>query len=188
MKDKLVLDIETKDTFADVNGHQNVEKLNASLVGLYSYNENRYLSFRENEWEKLAPILQNASLIIGFSINSFDLPILKKYFNFNVMSLARFDLLEEVEISYGQRVGLDVLARANLGIGKTHHGLDAIEFYKNGDWQSLTDYCLHDVRITKDLYELVKKRGYILIPKKYSEEIVKVPINIREVELPATLF
>lgn len=165
-----------------------MEKLDASLVGVYSYNQNKYLHFKENEWDKLSPILQNASLIIGFSINRFDLPVLKKYFNFNLMSLPRLDLLDEVEMNYGQRVGLDVLAKANLGIGKTHYGLEAIEFYKNGDWQSLIDYCLHDVRITKDLYEFVKSNGYISIPKKYSDEIVKVPIKITEMELPATLF
>ena len=188
MKDKLVIDIETKNAFADVGGHQFVEKLDASLVGVYSYNQNQYLHFKEGEWNKLAPLLQNAGLIIGFSINRFDLPVLKKYFNFNLMSIPRLDLLDEVEMNYGQRVSLDVLAKANLGIGKTHHGLEAIEFYKNGDWQSLIDYCLHDVRITKDLYELVKSKGHILIPKKYSEEIVKVPIAIKELELPATLF
>lgn len=188
MKDKIVLDIETKNAFADVGGHQYVEKLDASLVGIYSYNKNEYSHFKENEWDKLAPILQNASLLIGFSINRFDLPVLKKYFNFNLMSLPRLDLLDEVEINYGQRVGLDVLAKTNLGIGKTHYGLEAIEFYKNNDWQSLIDYCLHDVRITKELYEKVKNQGYILIPKKYSEEIIKVPLKISEIELPATLF
>ena len=93
-----------------------------------------------------------------------------------------------MEMNYGKRLGLDILAKANLGIGKTHYGLEAIEFYKNGDWQSLIDYCLHDVRITKDLYEFVKSNGYISIPKKYSDEIVKVPIKITEMELPATLF
>ena len=188
MKDKIVIDIETKNTFNDVGGHQFVEKLDASLVCIYSYNKNEYFSFRENEWSALAPYLQNAGLIIGFSINRFDLPVLKKYFNFNLMALPRLDLLEEVEMNYGQRVGLDILAKANLGIGKTHHGLEAIEFYKNGDWKSLIDYCLHDVRITKDLYEYVKNKGHILIPKRYTDEIVKVPLQIKEMELPATLF
>jgi len=188
MKDKIVIDIETKNTFADVGGHQNIEKLETSLVGIYSYNQNKYTAFRDTEIDKVGPILQNASMIIGFSIVRFDLPVLKKHFNFNIMSLPRLDLLEEIEINYGARVGLDILAKTNLGIGKTSHGLEAIEFYKNGDWKSLTDYCLNDVKITKDLYEFVKHHGHIMIPKRYTEELVKVPINIKEVELPATLF
>lgn len=188
MKDKLVIDIETKDTFADVGGRDQVEKLNASLVGVYSYNQNKFFHFKENEWDRLAPLLQEASLIIGFSIKRFDLPVLKKYFNFNLESIPSFDLLEEIELGYGSRVSLDILARANLNISKTGHGLDAIEFYKRGDWQTLIDYCLQDVKITKELYELVKKQGHLLVPKKYSDEIVKVPINVKEVELPASLF
>ena len=188
MKDKLVLDIETKNAFADVGGHQYVEKLDASLVGVYSYNQNKYLAFRDTEMDKLAPLLQNAHLIIGFSINRFDLPVLKKYFNFNLMSIPRLDLLEEIEMNYGSRIGLDLLAKTNLGIGKTSHGLEAIEFYKNGDWETLTEYCLNDVKITKDLYEFVKKNGHVMIPKRHTEELVKVSINIREIELPATLF
>lgn len=188
MKDKLVIDIETKNTFADVGGRDYIEKLDASLVGVYSYNTNAYTAFRENEWEKLAPILQNAHLVVGFSISRFDLPVLKKYFSFNVMALPRLDLLDEIESTYGSRVSLDILARANLGTHKTGHGLEAVDLYKQGNWQALTDYCLHDVKITKELYEFVRKNGYVNIPKRFSEEIVKVPINIKEIDLPATLF
>jgi len=188
MKDKLVIDIETKNVFDDVGGRDFVEKLDASLVGVYSYDQNQYFHFKEGEFEKLAPLLQNARLIIGFSINRFDLPVLNKYFNFNLLNLPRFDLLEEIEVSYGRRVGLDILARANLGISKTGHGLDAVEFYKQGNWQALTDYCLQDVKITKELYDLAQKRGHLLIPDKFSDQVHRVAIKINEIELPASLF
>jgi len=188
MKDKLVIDIETKDTFQEVGGKENVEKLSASFIGAYSYNQDQYLSFHENELEKFGPLLQNANLIIGFAINRFDLPVLNKYYNFNLLSLPRLDLLEEIELVYGQRISLDILAKANLAISKTGHGLDAIEYYKQGNFQALADYCLQDVRITKDLYELIKTQGYLSIPKKDSGEIVKVPIKLRELEMPASLF
>jgi DEAD/DEAH box helicase domain-containing protein len=187
-KDKLVIDIETKNTFNDVGGRDNVDKLEASLAVVYSYKDNDYLVFKEHEWGELAPVLQNAGLIIGFAINRFDLPVMKKYFNFNVMSLPKLDLLEEIEIAYGQRIGLDVLAKANLNIGKTGHGLDAINYYQNGDWPALIEYCKQDVKITKELYEHIKKNGYVLIPKKDSDEILKVPVLISEMETPATLF
>ncbi len=187
-KDKLVIDIETKNTFADIGGQENLEKLDVSFIGAYSYNQDKYLSFKENELENFGPILQNAGLIIGFAINRFDLPVLKKYYNFNVMALPRLDLLEEVELAYGQRVSLDVLAKANLQISKSGHGLDAIEFYKKGDWQALADYCLQDVKVTKELYDFIKKEEHILIPKKYTEEIVKVSVKIKETEPMLQLF
>ena len=188
MKDKLVIDIETKNVFDDGGGRDFGEKLDASLVGVYSYDQNKYLHFKEGEWEKLAPLLQNARLIIGFSINRFDLPVLNKYFGFNLMALPRFDILEEIELKFGRRISLDILARINLGMSKTGHGLDAIEFYKQGNWQALTDYCLQDVKITKELYDLLKKQGFLQIPDRNTNEIHKVAIDVREVELPATLF
>lgn len=187
-KDKIVIDIETKNTFADVGGQENIHKLEASFVGVYSYNQDKYFSFREGEWDKLAPLLQNAGLIIGFSIVRFDLPVLAKYFNFNLMALPRLDLLEEVELAYGNRIGLDLLAQTNLGIGKTHHGLDAIRFYQEGNWADLEAYCLQDVKVTKELYEFVRKNNYLKIPRKYTGELVKVAINLKEISLPATLF
>ena len=189
MKDKIVIDIETKNTFADVGGQENIHKLEASFVGVYSYNQDKYLSFKEGEWDKLAPILQNAILVIGFSINRFDLPVLAKHFNFNLMALPRLDLLEEVEMAYGSRISLDLLAQTNLhGIKKTHHGLDAVRFWAEGNLKDLEDYCLQDVKVTKEIYEFIRKNNYVHIPKKYTNELVKVALNIKEVSMPATLF
>lgn len=188
MKDILVIDIETKNTFEDVGGRDNLEKLDASLACVYSYNHNTYAPFREGEWAKLAPILQNAQLIIGFSISRFDLPVMKKYMPFNIMALPRYDILDEIELAYGNRISLDILAKTNLGTQKTGHGLDAIKYYKENDWKSLIEYCTMDVKITKDLYDLIKKQGFLNIPKRYTSELVKVPLSIKEVELPASLF
>lgn len=187
-KDKIVFDIETKNTFADVGGYENIEKLEASFIGAYSYNNNRYYSFHENEFEKFAPLLQNAGVIITFAGKRFDLPVLKKYLNFNVMALPHIDLLEEIELVYGQRIGLDLLAQANLNIGKIGHGLDAIKYYQEGNLQTLANYCLQDVKVTKELYDYIKKNNHVKIPKKFTDEIVTVPISIAEFDLPASLF
>lgn len=188
MKDKIVIDIETKNSFDDVGGREHLEKLDASVVCVYSYNHDTYTSFRDNEFEKLAPVLQNARLIIGFAITRFDLPVMKKYMPFNLIAIPRCDILEEIEVAYGNRVSLDILAKTNLGTQKTSHGLEAIEFYKQGEWDKLIEYCIQDVRITKNLYDLVQKQGYLHIPKRWTNEIVKVPLNIKEMEIPATLF
>lgn len=186
--DKLVIDIETKNTFAEVGGQEHVKKLDASFVGVYSYNQNKYLSFFENQFKELNDCLKNAGLIIGFSINRFDIPVLEKYVNFDIWSIPRLDLLEEIEISFGNRVSLDILAKTNLGIGKTHHGLEAIKFYKEKNWKELESYCLNDVKITKELYELAKKQRHLNVPHRITGELIKVDMKWQEIELPATLF
>ncbi|MBI2013393.1 MAG: ribonuclease H-like domain-containing protein [Candidatus Colwellbacteria bacterium] len=174
MKDKLVIDIETSNTFDDVGGKHNLEKLSVSLVGVYSYNSDRFFAIREGNIESLADQFKNAGLIIGFSSNRFDLPVLKKHFNFDVMSLPSFDILEEIERTTGKRVSLDILARTNLGFGKTGHGLDAIKYYAMGDWEALEKYCLQDVKVTKDLYDLAERQGYLIVPERWGGNLKKV--------------
>jgi DEAD/DEAH box helicase domain-containing protein len=189
MRDKIVIDIETKNSFSDVGGQANLKDLEVSLVGLYSYQKKQFLSFRDSHLSELGPILQQAGLVIGFSIKRFDLPILDKYFNFNLASLPALDLLEEIEASYGKRVSLDLLAKANLGVSKTNHSLEAIKFYQAGDWESLEKYCLQDVLLTRDLYELAKKQGYLMVPQKWSHQLTKVYLNLNdEIEESNTLF
>ncbi len=186
--DTLVIDIETKNTFADVGGQSNLHLLDASFVGVYSYNQDKYLSFFEHQFDELGALLQKAGLIIGFSSNRFDIPVMAKYFKFNLKAVPSLDLLEEIELGLGHRISLDILAKTNLGIGKTHHGLEAIKFYKEGNLKELESYCLNDVKITKDLYDLAKKQKHLLVPRRYSEEVVKVTFDWKERTLPATLF
>lgn len=188
MKDKIVFDIETKNTFADVGGNAYTEKLDASFIGAYSYNENRYLSFHENDFEAFAPYLKNASMLITFAGKRFDIPVIQKYFNFNVSAIPHIDLLEEIELAHGRRIGLDVIAQATMGVGKSGKGLDAIKYYNEGNLKALEEYCLQDVKVTKELYDYIKKNHHIKIPDKFTQVITTVPITINELEQPLSLF
>ena len=196
--DKLVIDIETKNTFADVGSRDNTDGLETSFVGIYSYDRNEYLSFFEHELADLGKLLQKAGLVIGFSINRFDIPVMRKYYeagnkfttgtHFNIYALERYDILDEIERAIGSRVSLDILAMTNLGVGKTHHGLDAVKFYREGNLDELKNYCLHDVKITKELYDLAKKQGHLMVPQKNSGEVLKVPLSFKDAFIPASLF
>ncbi len=182
MKDRIVIDIETKDTFFDVGGKDKLRDLSVSFVGVYSYNQDKFTGFKEGEFQDLGPMLQSAGLVIGFNSEHFDIPILNKYFNFNLEALPQMDLMKRVEEVYGNRVSLDSLAKANLGVEKSGNGLDAIKYYANQDWESLEKYCLKDVAITRDLYELAKRQGYLMVPDRMGEKITKVELLIREPE------
>lgn len=179
-KDILVIDIETKNTFFDVGGQENIKDLEMSLACLYSYNRDEYMSFWESDLADLGKIMKEAALIIGFSINRFDLPVLDKYFEFNTQALKRIDLLEEIEMAYGRRISLDLLANRNLGSGKTHNGLEAVKFWNEGNLKELEDYCRNDVKVTKGLFDLAKERNYLFVPEKGKDELIKVFLNINE--------
>lgn len=175
--DQIVFDIETKNSFADVGGEENLKKLDVSVVGVYSYKNNAYSCFDENELEKVKEVFRQSDLLIGFAVKRFDLPVLEKYFSskgdFDFCNIPCLDILEEIEQSLGHRVKLDDLAKANLGIGKNAASLEAIEFYRNGEIEKLKDYCLNDVKITKELYEMLKNQGYLWIPKRFSGKMLK---------------
>lgn len=179
MNDILVLDIETKNTFQEV-GENNFDALEVSLIGLYSYNRDKFFAFDENEFVAAIEMIKTAGMIIGFSISRFDLPVLKKHFikDFDIFSIPRVDILDEIEYSLGKRVGLDILAKTNLGYGKNGHSLEAAGLYHEGKIEELKNYCLNDVKITKDLYELVKKQGHLMIPQKDGKEAIKLPLDL----------
>ncbi len=176
--DILVIDIETKNTFQDVGGRENLKDLSISIVGVYSYEEDKYFVFEENELEKLSPKLQKAQLLVTFAGKRFDIPVMEKYFHFNISSINHYDILEKVEEKLGRRISLDILAEANLGLKKTGKSIDAIDLYSQGKIDELKEYCLNDVKLTKELYELIKKQGYLWIPQKNSNEMIKLNIDL----------
>ncbi len=180
--DTLVFDIETKNFFTDPEvGWNNFEALKISAVGVYSYLQDKYFCFDEFELEKAAELFAASSLLIGFSINRYDIPVLNVHFlriggvsAVDLWGKSRLDILEEIEMDTGERVSLDKLSRANLGIGKDRHSAEAITLYKNGEIEELKKYCLQDVRLTKDLYDIYRRDRELLVPSKKTDELVKV--------------
>lgn len=174
--DKIVLDIETKNSFFDV-GQDNTDALEPSFVGVYSYDQDAYLSFFENEMDKLGELLKRTRLVVGFCLRKFDMPVLKRFFSFDVTAIPTVDLFEDVQKAVGFRIGLGPLAYANLGVGKTGRGLEAIDLYKSGNFEKLKSYCLNDVKLTKDLYEMAQNQGYLWVPRRDHPEMIKLAFN-----------
>lgn len=169
MLDKLVVDIETKNSFADVGGQQNINRLSISIIGVYSYKRDQYFAFDEKEFPDFEKLMEESGAMIGFALKRFDIPVLQVHFpHYNFSPFRILDILEEVELQRGHRISLDSLAQVNIGAGKTGHGLEAIDMYREGRIDELKKYCLNDVKITKDLYEHGMKNGKLIIPSKYS--------------------
>jgi uncharacterized protein YprB with RNaseH-like and TPR domain len=179
MKDKIVFDIETKTPFAS---NDTIKLLEASVVGVYSYLEDRYYCFEENELQVFGEMARRAGLLVGFSSKRFDVPVLEKYFNFNLTAVPHYDILEEIEKSFGRRVGLGVLAEANLKISKSGKGLDAVEFWDKGEIEKLKSYCLQDVKVTKEIFDLIKNQGYLWVPQWNVPQMAKVALGYEEPE------
>ncbi|MDP2629390.1 MAG: ribonuclease H-like domain-containing protein [Candidatus Harrisonbacteria bacterium] len=169
MEDTLVIDIETKNTFADVGGKERLLELFISVVGVYSYQRDKHHCFGEDEFDSLKNLLSTEHILVGFSSNKFDFPLLSHHFGLDLMSYPRVDISDEIEIRTGRMVGLGDLAHYNFETKKTHKGLDAPRLYAEGKIEELKRYCLQDVKITTMLYDKLKKEGELIIPPRKSE-------------------
>lgn len=189
--DTIVIDLETKNTFVEVGATTSaqrndasrgsfLDKLEISVVGVYSYQKDSYHCYGEEEFSELKKLFADRALLIGFSSNRFDLPLLNRALGLELLKFPRIDLSEEVELKTGRRISLDMLAKANLGVGKNGNSLLAPALYREGKIEELKKYCLNDVKITKELYDLAKKQGFLLVPEKENGECVKVEIVFNE--------
>ncbi len=152
MGNEVVLDIETANSFADV-GKYDPTLLKVSLVGAYSYATDSYTSYLEPDLPKLWQLLESADRIIGYNLFGFDYPVLNTYYPGDFASFPTLDIMKEIEKIIGYRVKLDDVAHACLGTGKSGNGLQAIEFFRRGEIDKLREYCLQDVKVTKEVYE-----------------------------------
>ncbi len=180
--DTLVFDIETSNFFTDPGvGWDNFGALKISVVGIYSYLRNEYVCYEESEVEKMAELFRSASRIVGFASNHYDIPVLNLYFQklkdreeLNLWEKERVDLAEKLEMQTGKRISLSKLAEANLGVKKDHHGSEAIGMFARGEIAKLKEYCLKDVRLTKELYDQYVREKYLYVPDRETGELVKV--------------
>lgn len=174
---EVVLDIETQREFAEVGGRDNVAALGVSLVGVYDSAHDSLLHFKEQELHALQTLLLAADRVIGFNIKYFDFPVLQPYLSTELSRLPVVDIMDDVVKGLGFRVSLESLARANLGEGKSGKGLEAIQWYRMGEWDKLIRYCLDDVRLTRDLYEYGKMHGKLQVASRGG--FLSIPVSWR---------
>ena len=152
MSKEVVLDIETQNSFQDVGGYF-IDRLKISVIGCYFYETDTYKCYEEHELPKLWNILEHCDRIIGYNSISFDLPIMNLYYSGDFLTFSNLDILVEIQKALGFRLKLDDVAAATVGHRKSGYGLQAVEWWKTGEIQKIKDYCLQDVKVTKEVYE-----------------------------------
>jgi DEAD/DEAH box helicase domain-containing protein len=111
--------------------------------------------------------------VIGYNSDGFDLPVLQAYYHGDVMGLSRFDMLEDIRQTTGRRFGLNDISQSTLGVKKTANGLQALEWYKTGEFDKIIEYCTADVKITKQVFEYGALYGYVFVGA--GEQRAKIP-------------
>lgn len=186
MRREVVLDIETRNTFQDV-GAYNPTLLDVSLVGVYFYETDTFEAFLQEDLPKLWPRLERADRIIGYNLIGFDYPCLQRYYTGDIMKLPTVDLLVDIEKQLGFRIKLDDVAQATLGVGKSGTGLMAVEYWRKGEIEKLKEYCLQDVKVTRDVYDFALQNQHIFFTDRQgNKQQLNLPVQpVEAKERPA---
>src|SRR3989338_6778299 len=118
MSREVVFDIETQ---TQAGGP--IKDMRVSIVVAYSYEDDTFHTFREEQLKDMWPLFERADRIIGYNSKSFDVPILQNYYAGDLSKIPHLDMLEEIKRNAGFRPKLDDIAKATLNTQKSGHGL-----------------------------------------------------------------
>ena len=155
----------------------NEQKL--TVVAIHDSDTGEYSSYFKEELPKLWAILERADMLIGFNSDVFDIPLLNRYYPGSLSHIRSLDLLAEVQKVLGRRVRLQSLAEATLGKGKKGDGLNTGEWWKEGKRDKVAEYCIEDVRLTRELYDYALAHGVL----KYKDLR-----DIRDIKMDTSLW
>jgi DEAD/DEAH box helicase domain-containing protein len=105
--------------------------------------------------------LESADVLVSFYGEKFDVPVIEGILGRKLRIKYHYDIYREIAEANAHRgiVGrkgdftLDAVCKRNIGKGKTSNGAHAVELVKLGKFGELFNYCGHDVKLTKELFE-----------------------------------
>jgi len=185
MSKEIVYDIETQTAAGS-----DLRQMKISVVGVYYYETDEYICYEEKDFPQLWKRFEQGDRLIGYNSRFFDTPILNNYYPGDLNAFPQLDMLEQIHKSLGFRLKLADVAAATVGEKKSGHGLQAVEWWKQGEIQKIKDYCLQDVKVTKAVYEYGLKydalayedrlggRKAIPVDFKHKEEVPAINLSM----------
>lgn len=171
----LIIDVETKKLVQEVGGWDHVDQLGVSVACAYDSKTDEFLTFRENELSHLISLCEER-LVIGYNIRGFDIPVLVPY-GMVPKNLNTFDIMIDLEAITRQRfLKLEQVAQGTLNVGKSADGLLAVEWWKSGQVDKIIEYCLQDVKVTRDIFQYGRQQGHVKIARA-DQTAVSVPVQ-----------
>ncbi len=153
-RDIVYFDLETQRTANDAGGWDRKQDMGMSVGVTYSTALDEYRIFTEKSVNALIEQLLRADLVVGYNVVNFDYEVLMGYTILDLPHQCQtLDLMTDIEIKLGHRLGLEAVASATLKVGKTGDGLDAIRWWREGRLLDIAEYCCFDVKCTRLVHE-----------------------------------
>ncbi len=175
----VVFDIETQFLANEIQGGwNNLPGMKLSCAVVYDIDQAKYYTYVENNVRDLVAHLQASSLVIGFNSLRFDYGVLQGYTSVILQKMPTLDLMADLQKKLGHRLSLAHLAQHTLGgAEKSADGLLAVQWWREGKFQQVIDYCQMDVKLTYDLWKFGRDQKHVLFAHKQSGEILKCPVS-----------
>lgn len=164
-------DLETQRTANDVGGWGRKQDMGLSVAVTYSTTLGAYRIYTERTVDDLVRQLSRAGLVVGFNVIDFDYEVLMAYTALDLRAVVpTCDLLVAIEKQIGRRIGLDAVAQATLGFGKTGDGMDAIRWWREGKLVEIARYCCADVKVTRLVHEYGRRHQRLFYTDRFQQK------------------
>ncbi|MEE8484104.1 MAG: ribonuclease H-like domain-containing protein [Nitrospinota bacterium] len=168
----VVFDLETQLSADEVGGWNNKHLMRVAVGVVHDSLSGEFKVFYENTIGDLVELLKASDLVVGFNSRNFDYGVLQGYTDEPLSkTLPTFDILEEIQKERGFRIKLDNLARNTLGAAKSADGLQSLKWFKEGKLDQIRDYCIQDVKVTRDIFKHGLEKGFLFYSDKKGKKL-----------------
>lgn len=162
-------------------GWKDFDNMGISVICAYDYETDRYHVFCEDNLDDFQRLVDKTNLVIGFNNIAFD-NMLCRANGIEMPFYKSWDLLSEIWQAVGlpktyegeeqKGFGLEDCSHINFGTKKSGNGALAPIEWQQGRIGKVIDYCLNDVRLTKDLVDMVMELGVLVHPKHVDGDVL----------------
>jgi hypothetical protein len=176
-KNCVVFDLEIKNPIATKEDWKKYAKMGISVGCSYDFSTGEYGVYMDDNLQELVDLINGSSLVTGFNIQEFDLPLLRATAELMKLNPLKpddeifvYDIYRESKIGagadkYAKGFNLDAHLKATFGehFLKTAHGSEAPVMWQNHKYGKLVDYCLADVHRERMLFEHIWYNGSVKV-------------------------
>ena len=165
------------------NGWDDHANMGVSVACAFDYVDMRWRVFCGDNLQEFSELCARRDVLVSFNGLGFDNKVLRAS-GVAIDDEKCYDLLVAIWLAAGlgpkfvypshAGYGLDAVCAANFGTRKSGDGARAPVQWQRGEIGSVIDYCLNDVRMTKQILDRVLTQGKLKSPKApYGDLVIR---------------